>query len=96
MKTPENSRGEKGLSTLSKKRYAEIEERVRMIMEGGQGEADDVMQAICEVMRFDPSVPKYCEERREKLVENQRKWRQRKKEEKEKGRARVDGESAET
>lgn len=79
-KTPENSNGEKGTSTLSKKRYAELRERVNSIM-ADENAAAEVLKAMCEVLRFNPTVSRYSEGMREKLVENTRKWRQRKKEE---------------
>jgi hypothetical protein len=79
-KTPENSKGEKGTSTLSKKRYAELRERVNSIM-GDENAAAEVLKAMCEVMRFDPNVSRYSDDMRGKLVENTRKWRQRKKDE---------------
>lgn len=78
--TPQNSKGEKGISTLSKKRFVEFEERVKSILGEGE-EAEEIMIAMCEVMKFDPSVPRYCEDIRERLVENNRKWRRRKKDE---------------
>ena len=76
--TPENSKGDKGISTLSKKRYVEFEERIMNIL--GEGEdADAVMRTMREVMRFDPSVSRYSEEVRKALVESNKKWRLRKK-----------------
>ncbi len=70
----------KGVSTLTKKRFYEIESRVRTILAADGTAAGEVMRAICEVMKFDPKVSCYSEEIREKLVENNRKWRQRKRE----------------
>jgi len=75
--TPQNSKGEKGISTLSKKRFVEFEERVKSILGEGE-EAEEIIKAICEVMKFDP---RYREDIRERLVENNRKWRRRKKDE---------------
>jgi hypothetical protein len=81
--TPTNQNGDKGISTLSKKRYFEMEERVKMILGGKlQEEAGMVMKAMREIMKFDPNVSRYSEEVREVLEENSRKWRQRNKDEK--------------
>ena len=68
----------KGVSTLSKKRFSEIESRVRAILAADEAAADDVMRAIREVMMFDPLASCYSEDVREKLVVNTRKWRQKK------------------
>ena len=43
-RTPTNSNGDKGTSTLSKKRYAEVAERVRGILGDGT-EAAEVLKA---------------------------------------------------
>jgi hypothetical protein len=76
--TPVNSKGDKGVSTLSKKRYMELGEKVSSILREKE-DAEAVMKAVCEVMKFDPSVSRYSEEVRETLVESTRKWRQKKK-----------------
>ena len=76
--TPENSNGDKGISTLSKKRYVEFEERIRGLLSDGS-DADAVMRTMREVMRFDPSVSRYSEDVRKALVESNKKWRHRKK-----------------
>lgn len=76
--TPANSNGDKGISTLSKKRYMEIQERVSNVIGDGRM-AEAVMKEMCEVLKFDPSVSRYDKDQREKLLENKRKWRQKKK-----------------
>jgi len=81
--TPKNQNGDKGISTLSKKRYFELEERVKSILgDRCEAEAGMVMKAMREIMKFDPNVSRYSEEVREALGESCRKWRQRNKEEK--------------
>ena len=76
----------KGVSTLSKKRFLEIEMQIRAILSADEAAATEVMRAICEVMKFDPLVSCYSEEIREKLVVNNRKWRQRKREDRQQSR----------
>jgi hypothetical protein len=83
---PQNINGARGASTLSKKRFVEFEARVKSVL-GECEEAEEIMKAICDVMKFDPSVPTYCEGIRERLVENNRKWRRRKKDERSKAAA---------
>jgi hypothetical protein len=81
--TPVNSNGDKGISTMSKKRYFEIKWRVSSVLKSEEIPTEEkeeaVMKAVCDVMKFDPSVSRYNKDMREKLLENKRKWRQKKK-----------------
>jgi hypothetical protein len=75
MRTPENARGDRPISTMSRKRYEEIHARVDALMSTPDANTDAVMQVIRDVMRYDPSMSRYCPENRERLVRNVQKWR---------------------
>jgi hypothetical protein len=44
---------------LTKKRYANISEKVSAILEGGIEETALVLKALCEETKFDPELKKY-------------------------------------
>lgn len=58
----------KGVSTLTKKRFFLIEERLKGIIKNDE-DLKETMDVIKDVMKFDPSVPLYTPELGQKMKE---------------------------
>ncbi len=53
----------KGTRTLSKKKYYELEDRLKQTF--GNDEVDTILSTLRDVLKFDPNVPQYDDHRKE-------------------------------
>lgn len=72
VETPSPTR--KGLSTLSKKRFSDIKEAFQNTLQDEEV-TERLLSILCDIMQFDPNVPRYTPELGQKIKEYRHKLR---------------------